>query len=241
MSSMKGTGHFSGNLALKVIRAGDPLPTPGVVPDPIHEGPRSLRKLLSKAWPHAALAREVRRFRSRNFRNVWRGAEKIFLARRLGLCHFYGALSLVVIRRDGSVLPLGLVSLEVVTTAGVNFITDAFQNTTEIDLFNFHGIGLGSTAAVIGDTDIETELTTQYSTDNTRATGTQGEGASANIYQTVGTNTVDASVAITEQGVLTSATVGSGTLLDRHVFSVINLSSGDSLQSTYEFTSTAGG
>lgn len=137
-----------------------------------------------------------------------------------------------------------VVSRKVITTAGVNFLADAFQNSVEIELMNFHGIGTGTTAAVIGDTDVETELTTEYNPNSTRDTGTQGEGSSANIYQTVGLNTLDSGTpAVTEHGVLSSATVGAGTLWDRHVFSAINLdgTAGDGLQSTYEATFSAGG
>ena len=136
---------------------------------------------------------------------------------------------------------MGRVGVKLVTDDGVDFLVDAFQNSTEVELFNFHGIGLGSTAENVTDTDIETELTTQYTADNTRDTGTQGEGASTNIYQSVGDNSVDAGVALREHGLLTSATVGSGTLWDRTVFALINLSSGDSLESTYEVTFSSGG
>lgn len=152
----------------------------------------------------------------------------------------YGALYLDVIKKDGTKIHYGLAGTKVVTTVGVGYIVDAFQNSVELEDMKFHGIGTGGTAENVSDTDIETELTTEYQTNNTRATGTTAEGASTNIYQTVATNTVDATAAIVEHGVLSNATVGSGVLLDRTVFTVINLGSGDSLQSTYELTLTAG-
>lgn len=150
-------------------------------------------------------------------------------------------VKLVVENSEGRKVDYGVVGYRVVTDAGVAAIVDAFQNTFEVENFNFHGIGTGGTAEAAGDTALVTELTTEYQTDNTRATGTQGEGASANIYQSVGTNTVDASVAIVEHGLFSQAATGGGTLLDRTVFSVINLSNGDSLQSTYELTVNSGG
>lgn len=137
---------------------------------------------------------------------------------------------------------LGFVSLKVVTTAGVNFIVDAFQNLVELELMNFHAIGTGVAAEAVGDTALGTELTTEY-TGNVRATGVQSE-PSANIYRTVGTNTLDSGTpAITEHGILTQAATGGGTLLDRSVFGAINLvgANGDGLQSTYSFTVTSGG
>lgn len=136
---------------------------------------------------------------------------------------------------------LGLASFRVITTAGVNFIVDAFQGTTELENLRYHGIGTGSTAEAIGDTALVTELTTEY-TGNVRATGTLTEGASANIYRTVGTNTLDGTpgAALREHGLFSQAATGGGTLLDRTVYAAITLSSGDSLQSTYDHTQTAG-
>lgn len=134
----------------------------------------------------------------------------------------------------------GVVSHKVVTDAGVAFIVDAFQNTTELENLKFHGLGTGTTAEAVTQTGLITELTTAYTPDNTRATGTTTEAA-ANIYRTVATNTVDAAAAVTEHGIFSQAATGGGTLLDRSVFSVVNLASGDSLQSTYDLTLTAGG
>lgn len=135
---------------------------------------------------------------------------------------------------------LGLASLRVVTTAGVGFFVDAFQNSVELEIMRYHGLGTGTNAEAVGDTALQTELTTQYNPDSTRATGSLTEGASANIYRTVGTNTFDASAAITEHGILSQAATGGGVLLDRSVFSVVNVASGDSIQSTYDHTQTAG-
>jgi hypothetical protein len=136
----------------------------------------------------------------------------------------------------------GLASLRVVTDAGVNFIVDAFQNTTELENLKYHGIGTGSTAEAAGDTALVTELTTEYSPDNTRATGTTTEGGGTNVYRTVGTNTLDGTpgAALREHGIFDQAATGGGTLLDRTVYASITLSSGDSLQSTYDHTQTAG-
>jgi hypothetical protein len=146
--------------------------------------------------------------------------------------------------RDGLMLrDYGLVSQKVVTTAGAAFIAARMAGTSASNIanFNFHGIGTGGTAESSGDTALVTELTTQYNPDNTRATGTQSTPGSTNIYQTVGTNTVDSGVAITEHGIFSQAATGGGTLLDRSLFSVVNLANGDSLQTTYQFTITAGG
>jgi hypothetical protein len=135
----------------------------------------------------------------------------------------------------------GLVGSKVVTTAGVGYMIDALQNITEPENMKYHGMGTGSTAEATGDTGLVTELTTQLNPDSTRATGTTTEGASANIYRSVGTLTVDATVNIQEHGLFSQAATGGGVLFDRTVHSADGLNSGESLQYTYEWTLNAGG
>lgn len=122
-----------------------------------------------------------------------------------------------------------------IVNAGEAFLVDAWQNLVELENMKFHGIGTGSTAAAEGNTGCETELTTVYNPDNTRATGSLTE-ASASVFRTVGTNTVDGSAAITEWCLLSQAATGGGTMWSRVVFSAINLANGDSLQTTYDLT-----
>ncbi len=141
-------------------------------------------------------------------------------------------------RGSTKVEDLGIVSRRVVTDTGVGFQVDAFQNLVEVELMKFHGIGTGGTAEAASQTALVTELTTQYNPDSTRATGTTTESA-ANAYQTVGTNAVDSAVAVTEHGIFSAVTAG--VLLDRSLFAVVNLASGESLQSTYTYTLTSGG
>lgn len=137
----------------------------------------------------------------------------------------------------------GIVSTKVVTDAGVNAIVDAFQNTVELDNFKFHGIGTGSTAEAAAQTALVTELTTEYNPNSTRATGSLTEGATANIFKTVGTNTLDGApaAALREHGIFTQASTPGGTLLDRSVFAAITLAANDALESTYQLTLTSGG
>lgn len=159
-------------------------------------------------------------------------------------------LSLVVIRHPDSprrsrlslVEDYGVVCRKLVTTAGVNFLVDAFQGSVEPELFRFHGIGTDATAENAAQTALLAELTTEYIVNNTRSTGNLAEGASANIFHTEGTNTLDDDgIALREHGVFTDADVGEGTMLDRSVFAAITLDSGDALLSKYELTITAGG
>jgi hypothetical protein len=121
----------------------------------------------------------------------------------------------------------------VVTTAFVSFLVDQLQtDTTEIGDFKYHDSGVGTTAENAADTAMET-------TDGeSRVTGSQAE-ASATAYRSVGTITYTTTKAITEHGVFSSAS--STTLMDRTVFSAINVVNTDTIAFTYTLTISAGG
>lgn len=132
--------------------------------------------------------------------------------------------------RDGVVLDKRR-STERVTISGVCYIVDSFQNSTSypLDAFKYHACGTSSTAEGNNDTALGAQV-------ETRVIGSQGEAQAAYVYKTVATITMTGSHAIAEHG-LFSASSG-GTLLDRSVFSAINVESGDSIQFTYQMILT---
>ncbi len=195
---------------------------------------------FQEASPYPEIQKEVNAFRRANAVRVWSAAHKIVAVNALKISAIQSALWLDIIRKDGRVIPLGLAGLKLVTDVGVGYIVDAFQNSVELENMKFHGLGTGSTAENATDTALVTELTTEY-TGNVRATGTTTEGASANIYRTVATNTLDGTpgAALREHGLFSANAVG--VLFDRTVYAAINLVSGDGLQSTYDGTFSSGG
>jgi len=169
-----------------------------------------------------------------NFPRLVPGLWRIGLARLTGIPTFYGELHARLLKADGRVIDYGLVSTRVVTTAFVNFMVDELQaETSEWGDFKYHDSGIGTTPADVGDTAIET------SDEEDRVAGTQTEGGSANIYQSVGTISYTTTKAITEHGLFSQST--GTTLMDRHVFSALNVENGDSIQFTYSLTCSAGG
>ena len=155
---------------------------------------------------------------------------------RIGACantmEVFGMLSAKVFRADGSCFDAGLISVEKITTAFRDYIVDALQDSTTypMDAFTWHGSGTGATAEANTQTALVTEVAT-------RTDGTQIEGATADIYKSVGTVSYSGSFAIVEHGIFTASTAG--TMMDRSLFSAINVSSGDSIQFTYEATFNA--
>ena len=155
------------------------------------------------------------------------------IARAMGLMTAYGTLEALVIKADGTKIAYGILGHRVVTTAFVGFVTDQLQTETSVfGDFKYHDGGVGTTAEANGDTGIET-------TDGeSRATGSQTESA-ANAYRSVGTISYTSTKAVTEHGLFNDSSAG--TLMDRTVFSAINVVSGDSIQFTYTLTLSAGG
>jgi len=232
----------SGQLGLTVLRGGQTY-----VVDPDKGWPKvratdntTLRGYLADALPRTGLADVVNEYRTRNLPNVWRGFRRVAAARALKVPTFYGALYATVYRGNGSVEELGLISLRVVTDAGVAYLTaDMAGGASDINLFKFHGYGTGTGAEAAGDTALGTELTTEYVVNSTRPTGSQA--SSTNTYTTVGTLSPDSggTLAITEHGIFSATS--SGTLWDRSKFSAVNLvASADSLQTTYVATFPSG-
>lgn len=164
------------------------------------------------------------------------------IAKQFGVMTGIGELRAVLHRANGERINYGVLSYRVVTDAGVAYIVDDFDNaagSADVSNFNYHGCGTGTTAEAAGDTALVTESTTALNPDSTRATGTRSQPA-ANQFRSVGTLTFDASAAVTEHGLFTASGTGTGTLLDRSVFSAINVVSGDSIQFTYTITFTSG-
>lgn len=143
-------------------------------------------------------------------------------------------------RHKGQWTDYGVVGYRVITTVGVGFIVDAWQNLVEMENMKYHGCGTGNTAEASGDTALVTESTTALNPDSTRATGTQTEPSSVSLKST-GTALFDATAAIVEHGLFSQAATGGGVLFDRTVFAAINVVSGDSIQFDYTVTLSAGG
>ncbi len=189
--------------------------------------------------PKAPIAWRVENFLTRRLPDYPRLAVA-HLARACGVPVILSQLRATVRHADGSRVDYGVLSTRVVTTAGVNFLVDAWQNSVELEIMKYHGVGTGATAEAAADTALVTESTTALNPDNTRATGSLAEGATANVFRSIGTVTFDDAAAITEHGIFSQAATGGGTLWDRSVFAAVNVISGDSIQFTYDVTFTAG-
>lgn len=157
-------------------------------------------------------------------RGLWMG-ELSVASSALSAVHISGA--------TGKRTDMGVICRKKVSNAFVADVVDSMANGSGYSTFNaykYHDSGVGTTAEANTDTAMET-------TDGeSRVAGTQVAGGSlgARTYTSVGTISYTTTKAITEHGVFNAST--SGTLLDRSVFSAINVVNGDSIQFTYVLT-----
>lgn len=157
-----------------------------------------------------------------------------------GLSRMYGRVDGVIIRADGTVQDIGCLGKRLVTNAFLNYLRDDLNNATgaaDVSTFKYHECGTGVAAEAAGDTALGTPCTTALNPDSTRAVGSQ-VGSTNYVYSSVGTLTFDATAAVTEHGLFNATTTG--ILMDRTVFSAINVASGDSIQFTYTLTMSGG-
>ena len=94
------------------------------------------------------------------------------------------------------------------------------------------GWGVGTNAAAVGDTALQTE--SAPTTTGGRTVGTESRTTITNTndnYQVVGTVSAGSTLAITEAGLFDAVTAGN--LLIRGVFTAVNVVSGDSIAFTF--------
>ena len=121
-----------------------------------------------------------------------------------------------------------------VTDAYVALLVDELQSDQAThSTFKYHDSGTGTVAEAATDTGLGTPC------GDARDTGTQAEGATANVYKSVATHTYGSSLAITEHGLFNAATVG--TLMDRSVFLAVNVANGEKIEFSYQLTVNSGG
>ena len=93
------------------------------------------------------------KWRLDNIPYLYRGFKRVDRDTRLKDTRPAGVLHIKI--NDGDVQhELGLASVNVVTTAGVNYVIDAMQNAATIHNLRWHASGTGSTAESIGDTSL---------------------------------------------------------------------------------------
>lgn len=196
----------------------------------------TVEQALRHSTPAIRQPPAVQDWKERNLPNIARGIDD--LARGVGPI---GKLWAALLRPAHEPVPLGLVSLRVVTTAGVAWLVDCMQGSVEPETMRYHAIGTGSTVEAVGQTALAAELITQYAINSTRPQGTLGEGSSANVFRTTASTLVDVDTSVTEWGLFDQPAAPGGVMFDRTVFAALGLKAGEAIAWTYDCTIPPGG
>ena len=155
---------------------------------------------------------------------------------------------------NGRVIDYGVLSRRVITTAGCEYIVDAWNNSTTapLDVMKYQGCGVGTGAEAIGDTALGTECSAAGVIDATLCTGgayrpasTMSQPSSRVIQLAAsigfdGPATPGATGYITEHGIFSAAS--SGTLMDRSSWTApISVVDDSVISFVYTCTFTPGG
>jgi len=119
-----------------------------------------------------------------------------------------------------------------ITTAGKAGVASRINGAGSEAAFTYIAIGTGTTAAAIGDTTLETEITTNGGERGSATASRTTTDTTNDTARLVLTFNFTGSFAVTEAGALNAAS--SGVLLNRQVFSAVNVTNGDSLQVTID-------
>ncbi len=146
-----------------------------------------------------------------------------------------GKLYVRVFDPDGRLIEdRGLVSDRVVTDDFAKYYIDCLHGgETGIADFKYHDSGTGTTI----EDETDDKLVTP--TGVARVVGSQGEGATANIYRTVAIITYDGAYDITEWGLFNAA--AGNIMMDRAVVDAITVGNNYQVEWTYDHEALSGG
>lgn len=123
----------------------------------------------------------------------------------------------------------------IITNAGLAGIASRINGAGSAAVFDYIALGTGTTAAAVGNTALETEITTGGGERSQATASRVTENVTNDTARLVETFNFTSDFAVTESGILNAASTG--TLLCRQTFSAINVDDGDSLQVTWDVTS----
>lgn len=119
-----------------------------------------------------------------------------------------------------------------ITNAGMAGVASRINGAGAEAAFTYIAIGTGTVAAAVTDTTLGTEITTGGGERASATASRQTTDVTNDTSRLLHTFTFTASFAVTEAGALNAASAG--VLLNRQVFSAVNVVSGDSLQITVD-------
>lgn len=152
-------------------------------------------------------------------KNLFDGFEKI------------GIFDLTLRDSNGKIKDVRIVK-NLITSAGKAGAASRLNGAGGEAAFTYLAVGTGTNSAAVGDTALQTELSTSGLSRVNASASRVTTSVTNDTAQLQNTFSVSGTAAVTEAGILNAASVG--TLLSRQVFTAVNVVNGDSLQLTYK-------
>jgi len=147
-----------------------------------------------------------------------------------------GEINVKVIGADGKVKEVRKIK-NLITNAGLAAMAALVLNDVVEDDFDYIAVGIGTTAANVTDTTLETEIA-DSGLSRVASTGSRSTTTVTNdTAELTTTFSVTGTKAVTEAGILNAGAAGD--LLAHQVFGAINVVSGDTIQITWKIVFTA--
>lgn len=127
---------------------------------------------------------------------------------------------------------LSMRGANLITNTGMAGVASRINGSGAEASFTYIAIGTGTTSAVVGDTTLGTEITTGGGARASATASRVTTDVTDDTARLVLTYNFTSTFAVTEAGALNAASVG--VLLNRQVFTAVNVVNGDSLQVTID-------
>ena len=121
-----------------------------------------------------------------------------------------------------------------IVNVGLGYIASRMASASK-GVMSHMALGAGTTAAAAGQTDLVTILGSREGLDSTSISGTSNE----KVVYVSSFEAGDGTGAVTEAGVFNSGTAGSGDMLCRTTFGVVNKAADDTMTVTWTITLSA--
>lgn len=196
------------------------------------------------AAPQKHLSDDINHHRYLRLDAFYESCQKVHEAILRGIPTIFGTVYCRLVAADGTVLLDGLQSHHILTTVGATRIRMVMDGSDAASATNakYHALGTGSTTPAAGQTALVAELNTEYVVNGQRQAGSQGQGASVNIYASDAVTPIDTApgASVQEFGLFDDQTRGNGHMFDRSAIGPLSPTAGQNVQTGYDLTIVAG-
>ncbi len=185
---------------------------------PIYHKDIQLSHILRGLLPHKNISREVAQWRRKNVPFAFPGLLRYLRGRLSGTTNLVGTLSFAIVDPRGNETDFGLISLDMITDSGAEYIVNSFLGTAFVSSLRYHGLGSSNATLAVTNTALAAELASQYATANTRTVGSAVVGTTTKKFVTIANTSFSGTVTCAEWGLFSQISTLTGTPVGGYMF-----------------------